>query len=326
MAIVSVNEIVNRRGRLNPDLSREYERVWRIQTNSPADGPATLLAWGGFSVLALPYSDLNGVVDAHAFCVGGIDLQPDEDDPQWWTATAHYSTKLDPQTYQTLQTAGVAPGTYDPGTAEFPVSPGGPPGSPSAGQQAAELNPLLRPPVIDWDTQTVEKFWPNDLDGKPFINSAGEFFDSFPSTTDTIEVLTITRNEPDPYDHLGLADYKNALNSTTWHGYAAKRVRCAGIKAKNVFENRLYYWTVTYTFEIRSKGRIWETKLVDAGFNQIDVGSGDLVPIYVKGERPTKPQLLNGAGVLKPKTDATPAYYRTFNTFNTKDFNLLHLI
>jgi hypothetical protein len=269
MAVIDWQEIWNgRRGELdNLRATRRYERIFRAITNSTLDGPATLLEFASLLGLLTVYADANGTVDTGAVLRQTRFEQPESDNPFIWEVRCEFSSE-----------------PYD------------------VQQRNAEIeDPLNRPPIFNWEIQKYQRVVDKDVYGNAVSNSAGAPFSPLPEADDTRFVLTMERNEAEPDWNLILT-YQDAINSDTFLGFSPGTAK-VNLKASAAFENNLYYWKVTYTFEFRNIVTIngeqfsgWDLHLLDQGYYELDANSKPRLILDAQGNPPGEPVPLNGAG------------------------------
>jgi hypothetical protein len=264
MAVVSVREIWNgRKGSADEKAVREYDRVFRVVTNSSLDGALTAeTAVDPFLGIRIPnlfssYIEPNGITFDLTAIARKIEAGQDDADPLTWLVTVSYSNHTD---------------------------------QPELGNP----NPLLRPAEIKWSFAQFQRIADIDQFNNPVVNSAGEPFDPPLEKDDSRPVLVITRPEAgiDP----GLFyQYRDAINSDPFFGAPAGTAKVQSIEATRRFENNFYFWDVTYTIHFRPDG--WDLNVLDQGYNALDANGQPTVRILDKyGQALAKPALLNGLG------------------------------
>lgn len=278
MAIVDWKEIWDgRSGELdNERATRSYERVFRIITDSTLDGPVTILADANFLGMLINYADASGFGDRGAVLRNVRVEQDDADNPFIWKLRYEFSSEpLDVQQRNDKDNS----------------SPD------SQGNQ----DPLARVPIWRLQPQKFQRAVVYDCYGNPLANSAGALFSPLPEVDDTRWLLTCERNEDEPDFELILS-YQDAVNSDVFVGYLPGTAKVS-IAAEQMFENNLYYWKVTYSFELRNYVVIqgvaysaWDLHLLDRGMYYLDQ---NLIPRKVldaQGNPTSEPVLLDGAG------------------------------
>jgi hypothetical protein len=150
----------------------------------------------------------------------------------------------------------------------------------SQDEDEQDPNPLLRPADVVMssnDSQVaVEGVFrddPNAEDdqlGGPVANAAGEIFDPPPMMDVSRPVLTITRNEA-TVNSIFLMGFANSVNAETFFGAQPRQLKMSAPQFRNVFENGLQFWTVTYQMEFRTD--TWDSQIVNQGTFHLNAGS-----------------------------------------------------
>lgn len=165
-------------------------------------------------------------------------------------------------------------------------------------------DPTERPPTRDWSGASEEIALIQDVDGRPIVNSAGEFLE--PPQTDELgsAVVTITKfiNDGD-FNPVTYVSYQGATNSDTFLGFDPGTCKFKSWKAPPHFENGISCRQLTVEIHIREQG--WARYLLDQGYQarKLDVDDDTLSQIVDGfGATPSGPTLLNGEG--RKLTDA----------------------
>jgi len=197
------------------------------------------------------------------------------------------------------------------------------------GQEGESLdptaNPLEMPWEVEWGFATANEPINTDITGKPILNSADESPDP-PITREISDlVLRIRRNEA-AFNPLQAAEYKDAINSDWFWGFAPDLVRCTQYNANIARSGNFWYWQVKYEFQIRRIG--WKLKIVDEGFREKTGIDSEGKPIYkvIKDDEEisiSQPQQLDGNG--RKKNDGDPAVLLPFDLYNSLPFSVLGL-
>jgi hypothetical protein len=281
-----------REGELNGDLERSYTRTFLVDSPFQNDDPMNIAIQTGIPRVWDPYITPRGI-DMRAWCISSRPAL--EKGPYLWKVTSRYSSK---------PPAGSRPDQADP-------------------------NPLLRPAIIKWATQTVQQamevtFDPLDFAADPDIltaNSAGDMYDPLPEIAARNLVLTVEKNQA-TYDEQKALDYIDTMNDADWWGgkFHVWQARVDDINGSDVFEGGMIYWKVQYVIHIRPSGYVWTLSLVDIGGREL-VG-GVMKEIISNRGNPIQ-ALLNGAG-LKQAPPFDPVY-NTFFPYRERDFGALGL-
>ena len=271
MSIVSVSLVPGSRTADKDQMwRRKYKRTWRVITNDPTDeGPLILGAADPVNptTLYIPaignsYDPKTSAKDLGAF-VQSLSAQEEDKDGLSWLVTADY-------------------GPYDAGLF----------GS----------NPVEWPIKVTFKGQMREQVIYYDQAGNELTNSAGEPWQDPVTVDDPRFTMTVTRNELISTFALNTSyTYGGTLNLLEWNTITALWCKMGIIDTGEPTydsNNQVYYYVVTYPIEISRTG--WAREVLDRGYNYLD-GSGNLLPILIKGQKPDEPQLLDGSGhVLTP--------------------------
>lgn len=187
------------------------------------------------------------------------------------------------------------------------------------------ISPLLQPPEVSWSFATSNERIDRDINGVAITNSAKECFDP-PITRDFDDlVLRVVRNEKE-FNALRAAEYKGAVNSDAFLGFAAGIVRCVIYNGVKQYAASLVYWKVTYEFFIRWDG--WAIRIRDEGYSALNEAGDDYEEIVDKnGLKVSLPWPLDGAGkkLTSAQKKAGVAYWITVNVYPQKPFSVLGL-
>lgn len=188
---------------------------------------------------------------------------------------------------------------------------------------ASQENPLLRPYVVRWGSNKYQKPIDRDIDDTLIQNTAGEFYDPLPEIDDSRPVLSITRNEADPWNFTAAIQYQDAINSDSFYGFDPYQAKIHSITAGKRAENQFTYWEVTYEIEFRREG--WRLKTISRGRNERSVDGNSLVPILDSTTRQpiSEPQMLDEDGYVL--YSAGGAVEQTFYVYKELAFGPLGL-
>lgn len=216
MAVTSFLEIWNGRdGEMNDERVRQYKRVFRIVTDSPATGPVEMSANVACPLLFDAYVGASGEVDLGCV-VRNIRFTNDSDNYFIWQCDVHYSSE-----------------TQDP-------------------DQVAE-SPFDEPVLMEWSFQQYEKCIPIDFKGNAFTSSAGEVIDPPVKIDDSRLVLRIERNLPGFNVALAIA-YQDAVNSDVFFGAAALTAKIMTLSGSFHYRNGIPFWHVAGEVHFRREG------------------------------------------------------------------------
>ncbi len=278
--------------------------------------------------LPQPYSvyisPLGEVVDNQALMIKKSAAPQNPDDWATWIVTCLYSTDLGNRQKR----------------------------SPSSDNQ-----PQLEYPTLHWESETVQKAFPYDLDGQCFQNSARCPYKPAPTVELVRPVLVFTRNQLT----FGLSDITQwgyVTNSEVFLGRLAGQARCDPPSAEAMYRGVLGYFKVTWkikfgakyptkiAIKIRQVGdtgfyeRITEQQqyeqldvidILDEGFMRIETDANSPnkdkpVPILKNARQVTTAQLLDGQGqpLDSPTGDAfSEPYYNRFTVCGEADLREL---
>ena len=113
MAILSVREIAGKGGGIGPSSERNYERRFRVVTDSRLTGVRDVLSAAGLPVKGDIYATADEL-DSGARCKSR-DAAQDDDNPAVWVVTCHYDTTTEEQDEEPTQRRT----RYRWGTAQF---------------------------------------------------------------------------------------------------------------------------------------------------------------------------------------------------------------
>jgi len=194
-------------------------------------------------------------------------------------------------------------------------------------------SPLEAPWIVEWDFVMSNEPIDTDIDGKPIINSAGESFDP-PITKDFHDLLLrIQRNEA-TFNPIIANDYKGAINSDWFWGFAPGLVKCVQFTARTAIRGTFWYWQVRYAFQMRKDG--WQRRIIDEGYR---TKTGELTSEgrakyknitddgTPEGDPVSQPVQLNGEGAELPQSaiDAGSIAFLYFNLNKSLPFSVLGL-
>lgn len=255
MAVLSVTELGNASGSIDQRLQKRFDKRYRVLTDDALDGLPVVLSASGLPSVFDLYTDPNGNLVVGCICT---DLQASQDEnPYVWEVVATFSTlAADPSKQEEL--------------------------------------PTRRPPEIRWSTTQYQRVIQQDGIGFPIQNSAREPFDPPVEVDDSRPTLHISRYQSS-FDPNVMSDYKNAVNSDTFFGFAPGTVMCKGISAASHYENGVFCWKVDYEFHMRPDG--WQLKLLDQGYRTFNRDTNKWETIIASdGTLLSSPTLLNGYG------------------------------
>lgn len=292
---------------------RNFVRTFQVKTTNPLHGPNEICQANNLPTPFEGYDahDINDL-DRLAVCISlEAKLHPESEDDNrfWWIVTANYSTETPPEGIPDLTLYG-------------------------SSLEGSQNNPWEEPPLIRWESETIQRAYATDLNGVPFLNSAKQPFSPPPTFEFSRRIMVLIRNQR-TFDIEVVRDYDWAVNSDLFMGiYIPGRVQCFPINAEMVSRGSLSFWRVTYRLRFASLvwdpvlGEMdWESfqpKILDAGM--CTLASDPLapnfeypVPILKRGFPTSQPVLLDGTGQeLNPVTD-NPVYLE-FEVYKSMPF------
>ena len=184
--------------------------------------------------------------------------------------------------------------------------------------------------IYEWGEQVIIVPIDQTTDAPPenIDNSAGDKFNPPLTQEEALLTLRITRNK-NSFNPNTAAAFRNTINDAvetlnvpdcTSLAAGAGTLYIASYTAINGERDGDKFWTETILLVYRPDG--WARDVLDAGLRRLD-GGGDLVPIYVQGQKATEPIPLDGAG--QPKSASGDFTILTFDVREEADFSTLSL-
>ncbi len=324
---------VDKGGWFLPD--RKYTNTLRVFTTSPLVGPIqvqqAVLGIGAVqgAYYRFPLPELVGGAislttpteqDTGSFCQS-MEIAQDAEDSRQWKVVLQYSS------YDIFHELG------------------------GSNVQNGSINPIEMAPEVHWSSAKFEVSNVLDINGIPFINTAGDPLENPPKTEETRQVLLFTRNESD-YQEQWAQQFRDSVNGTVFLGYQPNQVKCKDIQGKRIYSTDYgYYWQVSYEFEFRigyttmvtaAEGDVdtigegffnpsttttgWYAVVLNAGLRQLVGGTGSPKQITIDGSLVTAPVPLQQNGAYVPLTTAgTDPFYLQFVLYPAQDFSLLNI-
>jgi hypothetical protein len=287
MAVISCVKIARgrRRGRLTDIFQREYSEFYRARTDTAADDAFTVID----SAIAQGYvPDISTPFgsDAGALLKEWVAGEQQASDTKCWILEARYSTDV-------------------------------------ADPELTDLDPLLEPAVINFDTERIEVAAQVDIDENPFVNSAGDPYDP-PQTEEDGILIVQYQDNIDLIPGSQILDYLYHANEVTWNDQDPKTVLCSRFTLRRAFRNGVRYYQRNLEFKVKD-GIDWSTRrLLDQGFRVL-LNISTVIGAGTGGSMPAKPVLLDGAGgKLSPdKIAAGNVVFNSFHVRDTADFNAI---
>ncbi|GAC1448274.1 MAG: hypothetical protein NVSMB9_31250 [Isosphaeraceae bacterium] len=302
MSVTAVNEILPKRGSIDNLWQRSYTRTFRVQTDSPHDGPKIVrLAVDpvtGVKIPSIGFSYTNGT-------------------------NAYAATESDFGSFVQSVTPECEEAGANPAFSSWKVTVEYGPYNTSLFQ----ANPITWPIRIAFGEQKDELVVTKDQAGNAIVNSAGERYADPVTIDDTRSVITIARNEAvHAYDWTLPELYRDKINNAPWNGYPTKTVKCASIITSQPQYNsdaQVWYFEVTYVFEINRD--TWTKSLLDQGYAEINaIDATKRSTIRDRDGQPiAEPSLLDGAG-HKLAVNGTPVF-RPHDVYPAVDFSVFNI-
>lgn len=195
--------------------------------------------------------------------------------------------------------------------------------TPSGTGSAPNNDPLSRPATYRWTGGADLKEYSVDVDGNILANSAHEPFDIPPQRYEGSWAVEVVYNLA-PASHPAAGALHCTVNDgdVTIDGSTFGEGRCLWIyrDGPKLKENGVVFYQVTVEILIKPAGETWDDRILDAGYNEIDVVTGLLTPIIdSNGTESRKPWALNGLGQKipppTPVTDPITPVHRTFKPY-----------
>lgn len=223
---------------------------------------------------------------SYAIC-NSIRLRPESNDDKIWTAEIQYSSDV-------------------------------------LGDDQEPENPLDAPAKKSWSFAPYQRPFNIDVKGKAVLNKAKDQFDPLPEVEDNRIVLRYSKNVAD-FDVSQMRQYRRAINSDDFLGWPPNTVRVSGITADDDIQNDVYFWRVTYEFQLRGDDATddWKVRLLNQGFRQL-TGDGSTGTAYEviqdkNGVALNQPALLDDGGL--ELTDGDPIFLE-FDAYNSLPFSV----
>lgn len=200
-----------------------------------------------------------------------------------------------------------------------------------------ELNPINEPAEVAFSSTSTDGEVDEDIDGNPIVTVNGEPISGV--TMPFVDLKANVTKNIRAFNPISIYIYGNAVNSTTFMGFPAGVVRCAGISAKQNVGDDFSYWTVSVEFEFRrpintTNSRAWYKRIRHEGF-KIKVANPDFVdggsepefdfPTAVddSGKEVTKPVMLREDGTQE--TDPEVGHWQEWPVHKTENLNSMGL-
>jgi hypothetical protein len=210
--------------------------------------------------------------------------------------------------------------------------------------QNEQKKPDQRRPVWSYSFQPITKYFPADLDGNPFVDTAGTPFDPPPERPIWVDEITVERYESS-MNRAGDRQYINAYNSDSWLDAEPGEAFIHNIAAVEVFEFNAYWFRRTFTILVSPRIQISGTVAGPNSGGSPFVGAWDYEcvlnqgPQYLAKSGPNKgkPQPVSAGGYVDGRAkmldangavlvDVKNPVYLKFRTKNKASFGDLNLV
>ncbi len=189
--------------------------------------------------------------------------------------------------------------------------------------------PHERDPILSWSSRLVEIAAIKDLDGKPFVNTAGDPFVSAPTMVEPRVILTARFNTA-TFDGSYALTWLNKINNTSWKGGDKGTVLIEDVSANQKFEESTY-WEVSMSFHFNPRG--WDPlKIISMGPRYLEQNNSVWKQKFFtdsNGVASTEPGFLYSDGTkIDPRAMAlfsVPPHEQQFRIFSYAEFSQLGL-
>ena len=275
MSVQSV-AVLNVVGNVVEEVHREYTVTYRVITSTRADGPYVVLSSGNLPQRGQYYSYGNDL-DIFATCkqIGPARLERGEDSGKVWLVDAVFSTK---------------------GSSRDPADNPG--------------DPISWAWKVRGSFGSGQRYYVKDANGRAIVNSAGDPYEDVPPVDEPRMTLSLEKNTA-TIDIDQWAETRGKVNSAAIWGLAARRVKLLQWSWDVQWTGQgAAYVANKFEVEINDEGYYYQPR--DEGFHELlgvkADGSRNTRHIKAEGELVSKPQLLNGQGLVLPAGQA-PVYF-----------------
>jgi len=197
----------------------------------------------------------------------------------------------------------------------------------SSAREMAE-QPQNDPIQITWSTEQYQIVAAKDRNGKPILNSAGDYFSDPPPMRDVSRrIVTIEKNMTSVPSWI--LDTQDAVNSSSFTidgvtiGAGKAKVQRVSIGPKE-FRNGTVYRKVGIEIHLQKNG--WDLEILDCGFRKRNA-SHKLEKILSAGDGTdvTTPVPLNGSGAVLNNPTPDTTVFGSYNVYPLFNFSLLPL-
>lgn len=179
-------------------------------------------------------------------------------------------------------------------------------------------------------TEQFQKVLQTDINGNSVCNSAGDPFDPPIMVDDSRRVITVQKNMATHPSWI--LSYQDAVNSDSFtvkgQTYAAGKGKVQRVDiGDEQSRNSITYYVVSFEIHLQKNG--WIVSQLDAGFRELQAGSGSgvgsLVNIVNPGDglQPSAPVPLGGNGVSLANPSFTNNVFLNFTAYEQLPFSVL---
>jgi hypothetical protein len=183
------------------------------------------------------------------------------------------------------------------------------------GRSSWKANPCDRPAVWSYDGENYQEYPVQDLDGRAFINGAGDPFNPGPALDVAHSIVTVRKNLSD-FNMATQIYWTNGVNNSSVQGVPKGYLRVNKITATMASENGYTYWDAAVTVQYNPRGW-WPVKIQNEGCQYWIVNPDnpdEEIKIYAtddNGTQTTDPVLLDADGYrLAKNVVPTPLEFR----------------
>ena len=209
---------------------------------------------------------------------------------------------------------------------------------PSEPSGFSNTNPLSRPTVYWWDTETFTRVIGFDKDGNEIANKVGITYDEPLEQEETRGVLVAEWNVASLATVINLNRiYENSVNQTSWQGISPRAALCRQMRSGPLMtEAGTTFYRMIAKFAIKENGETWDRGILEQGYNafmkddqgQYVLENDATVPTRKRrkllSDRFSEPRKLDEDGTLLP--DDTPGIFTFWRTRKETNFNSIPFV
>jgi hypothetical protein len=285
---------------------RRLTRRWECVASEIVDGVAVISALTAEEGV---YFGASHPSWAPALC-SDLTAEPDGEDYYTWMVTAEYE--------EPLSLPGFVPGMPGGGAV------GGQPGEGGSGTPYEPPRPEDRPTYFSLDFRKEPRYYTEDYDGLPLVNSVGDPLEDVPPIYLPIAVIKAKKFYATWSIDLGIAVH-GRVNADVWLGFAAGSCLIEACPATPKTQGPYSYWEVDWTIAYNPDGwvptkllnvgrRYFRDVLVDGGgFETIKTAIVDKAGKELPGLHPLK---ADGSDVIAPGDPPVELSFRFYGEVN----------